>query len=67
MSEKEDEIIATWWASLWELLPRIQQVYEETEGWNQRIDLHGKVAGSSRSQAEISPVAKGTKWTCVGD
>ena len=53
----------TLWA-LRELLQRIQQVYEEREGWNQLAGLH---VGSSRSRAEISPVAEDTKWTCVGD
>ena len=28
---------------------------------NQRVGLHGKIASSSRSQAEILPVAEGTK------
>ena len=38
-----------------ELLPRIQQVYEERERWNQLAGLRGKMAGSSWSRAEISP------------
>ena len=60
---KQDD---TLWA-LWELLQRIQQVYEEKEGWNQLASLHGKMVGSSRSRAEISPVAEGTTQTYVGD
>ena len=48
-------------------VPRIQQVYEEREGWNQFAGLHGKVVESSQSWAKIFPVAEGTKWTCVGD
>ena len=62
-NEKEGETMLC--RALWELLPRIQQVYEEGEGWNSHIGLHGKMADSSWSQAKIFPVAEGTKWTCT--
>ena len=35
--------------ALQNLLPRIQQVYQEREGRNQHVGLHGKVAGSGQS------------------
>ena len=47
MNEKEGEMILC--RVLRELLPSIQQVYEDIEGLNHCIGLHGKMAGSSWS------------------
>ena len=41
--------------------------YERREEWNQHIGLYEKQKALVRSQAEISAVEEGTKWTHVGD
>ena len=41
--------------------------YEGREEWNQHVGLYEKWRALVGGWAKISPVAEGTKWTCVDD
>ena len=48
----------------------IAQWFTKNEGrqeWNQHIGVYEKWQTLIESQAEIPPVAEGTKWKCVDD